>query len=59
MLNADYLIRREQQELEAALKASNAGVRRLHLAMANAYTSRIEQIRRQDDCPPADLLEQT
>ena len=46
-LNADYLIKREQQELEAALRASDARVRRPHLDMANAYTSRIDEIKRQ------------
>lgn len=57
MLKIDYLIKREQQELEAALKASNTRVRRLHLEMANAYTSRIEQIKRRDHCSSAHLLE--
>lgn len=52
MLNADYLIRREQQELEAALQASDPRVRRLHLAMANAYTSRIENTKRREQLAP-------
>jgi hypothetical protein len=41
-----YFIQREQQELEAALKASDARVRRVHVDMANAYTSQIDEIKR-------------
>jgi hypothetical protein len=44
-----YFIQREQQELEAASNATDAIARRLHLEMADGYTSRIDEIRRQAD----------
>jgi chemotaxis response regulator CheB len=47
----DYLIKREQQELEAALTATGVEARRRHLEMAAAYTSRIEQTKRQEQIP--------
>jgi len=42
-----YFIQREQQELEAASNATDAIARRLHLEMADGYTSRIDEIGRQ------------
>lgn len=47
MDDVDDLIRREQQEIEAASMAKDRRIRRLHLEMANAYTSRINEIKRQ------------
>jgi hypothetical protein len=46
MGDAEYLIKREQQELEAALRASDARVRQVHLELANAYTFRLNQTKR-------------
>jgi hypothetical protein len=46
MGDAEYLIKREQQELEAALRASDARVRQIHLELANAYTFRLNQTKR-------------
>ena len=48
ILDPNYLIMREQQELEAALHSSNLRVRRLHLEMADAYTCRISEINRRE-----------
>ena len=48
MFDPDYLIKREQQELEAARRASDVRVRRLHLEMADAYTLRISELKRQE-----------
>lgn len=49
----EYLIKREQQELKAALKSSDWSVRQLHLEMANAYTFRIEEMKRLERMSPA------
>ena len=46
--NSDYLIKREQQELEAGLSAADARARQRHLELADAYTSLIDEIKRQD-----------
>jgi len=46
MLEAEYLIKREQQELEAALQASDKRVRQVHLDLADAYTSRVNEAER-------------
>lgn len=48
MSDAEYLIKREQQELAAALKARDPRVRRVHLELANAYTIRVSEVQRQD-----------
>jgi hypothetical protein len=46
MGDAEYLIKREQQELEAALRARDVRVRQIHLELADAYTFRLNQTRR-------------
>jgi len=46
MSDAEYLIKREQQELEAALRASDARARQVHLELANAYTFRLNETKR-------------
>jgi len=46
MSEAEYLIKREQQELEAALQASDKRVRQVHLDLADAYTSRVNEAER-------------
>ena len=46
MRDAEYLIRREQQELAAALQAADARVRQIHLDLASAYTSRLSDTER-------------
>lgn len=43
MSNAEYLIKREQQELEAALQSSDKRVRQVHLDFADAYTRRANE----------------
>lgn len=46
MGDAEYLIKRKQQELEAALRASDARVRHVHLELADAYAFRLNQTKR-------------
>lgn len=48
MSDAEYLIRREQQELEAAIRSSDHRVRKLHIELANAYTFRLSEMKRQE-----------
>lgn len=48
MFEAQYLIKREQQELEAALRASDARVRQVHLELADAYTFQLKEAKRLD-----------
>jgi hypothetical protein len=44
MSDLDYLIKREQQELEAALQSPDLRTRRLHLQLADLYTRRVTAI---------------
>ena len=46
MSDAEFLIKREQQELEAALQASDKRVRQVHLDLADAYTRRADEAKR-------------
>jgi hypothetical protein len=46
MSDAEYLIKREQQELDAALRTADARVRRIHLELASAYTFRLNETKR-------------
>ncbi len=46
MSDAEFLIKREQQELEAALQASDKRVRQVHLDLADAYTRRANEAKR-------------
>jgi hypothetical protein len=46
MFEAEYLIKREQQELDAALRASDLRVRQVHLELADAYTFRLNEAKR-------------
>ena len=46
MSDAEYLIKREQEELNAALRTSDARVRQIHLELADAYTFRANQAKR-------------
>lgn len=48
MSNAEYLIKREQQELEAALQSADPQVRKRHLDRADTYTFLLSEIRRQE-----------
>jgi hypothetical protein len=41
--DAEYLIKREQQELEAALQSYDKRVRQVHLDLADAYTRRVNE----------------
>ena len=46
MSDAEYLIKREQQELEAALQSYDKRVRQVHLDLADAYTRRVNEAQR-------------
>ena len=46
MSDAEYLIKREQQELEAALQSNDKRVRQVHLDLADAYTRRVNEAQR-------------
>ena len=48
MFDADYLIERAQQELQAAITASDRRVREVHLELADAYSFRVRELRRQE-----------
>lgn len=56
MFDADYLIKREQQELAAALRAADRRVRQVHLEMADAYTFRISEMKRQERLTTAPVV---
>ena len=51
MSHAEYLIKREQQELEAALQSADPQVRKRHLDRADAYTSLLSEMRRLEQHP--------
>jgi hypothetical protein len=46
MLDAGYLTRRAREELEAAMRAPDQRVRRIHLELADAYAFRLSEARR-------------
>ena len=46
MSDAEYLIERAHQELNAAISAQNLRVRQVHLELADAYTSRLYELKR-------------
>ena len=46
MSDAEYLIKREQQELQAALQSYDKRVRQVHLDLADAYTRRVNEAQR-------------
>ena len=48
MSNAEDLIKREQQELEAALRSTDPQIRKRHLDKADAYTFLLSEMRRQE-----------
>ena len=48
MSDADYLIERAQQELNAATRSLDARVRQVHLELADAYAFRLREVRRQE-----------
>jgi hypothetical protein len=43
MSDAEYLIRRAQEELQAAMGAADERVREVHLELADAYTFRLQE----------------
>jgi len=47
MTDAEYWFLRAQQEREAALKSSDRRVREIHLELADAYSFRISETKRQ------------
>ena len=53
MSEAEYLILRAQQELSAAMKSSDLRVRKIHLEMADAYSSKVRENGRVDPALPA------
>ena len=55
MSDAEFLIKREQQELEAALQASDKRVRKVHLDLADAYTRRANEAKRLERRTQIDL----
>ena len=46
MLDPEFFAHRAQQELHAAMKASNGRARRLHLEMADAYSAKLREAKR-------------
>lgn len=48
MSDADYLIERAHQELNAAMRTSDPRVRELHLELADAYAFRLREVKRQE-----------
>ena len=46
MSDAEYLIERAHQELNAAISTQNLRVRQVHLELADAYTSRLYELKR-------------
>jgi hypothetical protein len=48
MSDADYLIERAHQELNAAMRTSDPRVRNVHLELADAYTFRLRELKRQE-----------
>jgi hypothetical protein len=45
MSDREYLVARAEQELRAAVAASNERVREIHLQLADAYAFRIREMR--------------
>lgn len=48
MMDADYLIKRAHQELNAAMRTADLRVRGIHLELADAYTFRLREVKRQE-----------
>jgi hypothetical protein len=46
MLDAEYFAERAQQELRAAMQASDRRVREIHFELANAYAFRLREAKR-------------
>ena len=46
MTDAEYLIQRAQQELQAAMQAFDGRVREVHLELADAYTFKLRETMR-------------
>lgn len=51
MLDAEYFAVRSQQELRAAIKASDRRVRQVHLELADAYAFRLREAKRELGVP--------
>jgi hypothetical protein len=47
MSDAEYLIARAHQELSAAMRASDARVRQVHLELVDAYAFRLRVMKRE------------
>lgn len=47
MTDAEYLTERAAQELRAAMQAPNRRVREVHLELANAYSFRLREAKRE------------
>ena len=56
MSDAEYLIKREQQELQAALQSYDKRVRQVHLDLADAYTRRVNEAQRLEHACSLPLL---
>ena len=48
MSDADYLAERAHQELRAAMLAFDVRVRSVHLQLADAYASKLSEIKREE-----------
>ncbi len=48
MSDAEYLIQRAHQELNAAMRASDLRVRQVHLEFADAYSFRLREAQREE-----------
>lgn len=48
MSDADYLVERAHQELNAAMRTSDVRVRNLHLELADAYAFKLREVKRQE-----------
>ena len=46
MFDAEYLIERAHQELNAAMRSSDVRVRKVHLELADAYAFRLSETKR-------------
>lgn len=48
MSDAEYLIQRAHEELNAAMRCSDLSVRNRHLELADAYAFRLREVKRQE-----------
>jgi len=56
MSDADYLTERAHQELNAAMRTTDARVRERHLELADAYAFRLRELKREEQRSELALL---